>query len=370
MSAAEVGGVAHEGIAGEVVAAEMSAAGLAPNGETADGTASAEMIGIAVTTGSLGALDVPATVRGATSHRGIVYAEVRGFRPLLMDVHVPFGATGPVPCVMWVHGGGWEVGDRRFTPPNWPVDLLFGSLVDAGLAVATVDYRLSGEARYPAPLHDLKAAVRFLRTHAEVLGIDAARLGVSGESAGGHLAAMIALTGDVPRLEGTVALGNVGVGAAGEGHVGVPGVPGDAGGGPSSAVQAAAILYGVTDFTAQVASLGLPPGEIPDAPEARFLGATPEQAPSVATAASPVTHATSSAPPMLLISGDRDSVVPLDQSERLRDALLRAGATDVVLEVIAGADHCFDGVDPAPALATVVTFLATRLHTAQIPKAP
>lgn len=288
--------------------------------------------------GTLGALDVAATVCGATSHRGVTYAEVPGFRPLLMDVHVPVGAPGPVPCVVWVHGGGWEFGDRRFTPDHWPAELLFESLVGAGLAVATVDYRLSGEARYPAALHDVKAAVRFLRSRAADLGIDPGRLGVSGESAGGHLAAMVALTGGDPSLEGAV------------------GEPG-----PSSAVQAAAILYGVTDFSAEIASRSLPPGQVPDEPEVRFLGATPEQAPGLAAAASPVSHATSSAPPVLLISGDCDAVVPLDQSERLRDALVAAGARDIVLEVVPGADHCFVGVDPAPALRTVVEFLARRL---------
>lgn len=294
--------------------------------------------GDAAELGAFGALDVPATVRGATSHRGITYAEVPGFRPLLMDVHVPTGAPGPVPCVVWVHGGGWEAGDRRFTPDHWPEGLLFESLVDAGLAVATVDYRHSGEARYPGPLHDLKAAVRFLRTRAILLGIDPDRFAVSGESAGGHLAAMIALTGDDPALEGTV----------GEQ-------------GPSTAVQAAAILYGVTDFSAELASRSLSPEEVPDAPESRFLGATPEQAPGLAAAASPVSHATSSAPPMLLLSGDCDAVVPLDQSERLRDALLAVGARDVVLEVVPGADHCFVGVDPAPALRAAVTFLTSHL---------
>ena len=296
----------------------------------------------ATTTSAPGALDVRATFPGATSHRGVTYAVVRGFRPLLLDVHVPVAAPSPVPCVVWVHGGGWEAGDRRHPPADWPLDLLFGAFLDAGLAVATVDYRLSGEAHHPAQVHDVKAAVRFVRDRAGVLGIDPDRLGVAGESAGGHLAAMIALTAGQPALDGDVGRDLVD-----------PRV--------STAVRAAAILYGVTDFAAQVDALGLAPEDLPATPEVRLLGATPEQAPALAAAASPVSHASASAPPMLLISGDADRIVPLDQSVRLRDALVAAGAADVVLEVVPGADHCFDGVDPAGPVATIAAFLADRL---------
>jgi len=290
---------------------------------------------------AVGALDVRATFAGATSHRGVVYASLRGFRPLLVDVHVPTASPGPVPCVVWVHGGGWEQGDRRFPPADWPLDLLFGDLLAAGLAVASVDYRLSAEAHHPAQLHDVKAAVRFVRSRAAVLGVDPDRIGVAGESAGGHLAAMVALTAGVAELRGDVGK-----------ELADPRT--------SDAVAAAAILYGVTDFAAQLGD-ELPPEQLLDSPEVRLLGATPELAPAIAAAASPVHHATADAPPMLLISGDADTVVPLDQSVRLRDALVAAGARDVVLEVVPGADHCFDGVDPAGPVATVTRFLADRL---------
>jgi dipeptidyl aminopeptidase/acylaminoacyl peptidase len=132
----------------------------------------------------------------------------------------------------------------------------------------------------------------------------------------------------------------------------------------SSAVSAAAILYGVTDFAAQLGD-ALAPQDLLGSPEVRLLGATPEQAPALAALASPVSHASATAPPTLLISGDADTVVPLDQSLRLRDALVAAGAADVVLEVVPGADHCFDGVDPAGPVGTVVRFLADRLGAAQ-----
>ena len=291
------------------------------------------------------ALDVRDTFPGAVSRRGLTYATVRGYRPLLVDVHVPVGAPAPVPCVVWVHGGGWEAGDRRHPPADWPVDLFFGSFLAAGLAVATVDYRLSAEAHHPAQLHDVKAAVRFVRDRAAVLGVDPDRLAVAGESAGGHLAAMVALTAGDRTLDGEVGRDLVDPAT-------------------STAVGAAAVLYGVTDFAAQLDREDAAPEDLLDAPEVRLLGATPEQAPALAAAASPVTYASALAPPVLLISGDADRVVPLDQSVRLRDALVAAGAADVVLEVVPGAGHCFDGVDPAAPVATVVQFLAGRLGLA------
>ena len=272
--------------------------------------------------GLQGVFDVAAIVPGAVSHRGVTYAERRGYRPLLLDLHVPAGLEGPVPCVVWIHGGGWENGDRRFTPSTWPDGWLYASLVEAGLAVATVDYRLAAECPFPAQLEDVLDAVRFLRANAPVLGIDPARFGVSGESAGGHLAALLALTG---RQE--------------------------------TAVQAAAVLYGVTDLEAMIAST--PAERLQEAHESRLIHADLD--PARLRAASPVHHASAAAPPMLLISGDSDHTVPLDQSLRLRDALVAAGAEDVVLEVVPGADHCFEGTDPVPSLETVVAFLADRL---------
>ena len=275
-----------------------------------------------VEAGLQGVLDVAAIVPGAVSHRGVTFAERRGFRPLLLDLYVPAGVRGPVPCVVWVHGGGWEYGDRRFTPSTWPVGWLYSSLVGAGMAVATVDYRLAAECPFPGQLDDVRDATRFLRANAQVLGVDPARFGAAGESAGGHLAAMLALTG------------------RGE-----------------TAVQAAAVLYGVTDLESMIAST--PPERLAEAHESRLIHA--ELDPARLRDASPVHHASAQAPPMLLISGDSDLTVPLDQSTRLRDALVAAGARDVVLEVVPGADHCFEGTDPVPSLETVVAFLADRL---------
>lgn len=273
-----------------------------------------------------GGLDVPAVVPGAVCHRGVVYAERIGYRPLLMDVYVPVRPAGPVPCVVWVHGGAWWEGDRRFLPPIWPAGSLFAELVAAGLAVATVDYRLSREATWPAQAEDVADAVRFVRAHADELWVDAGRVAVAGDSAGGHLAAMHALT------------------ATGD-----------------TAVQAAALLYPVTDLH------DWGPGESPwespaESPEAILMGCLPDDDPEAWRAASPITHVHAGAPPTLIVTGDADLVVPPRQSQRLHDALVAAGAHDVELDLGPGADHCFGGVDPVPVLRRVVGFLADRLR--------
>lgn len=272
-------------------------------------------------------MTITTTVPGAVSHRELTYAEHRGFRPLLLDLHVPEDAVGPVPCVVWVHGGGWQWGDRRDTPDHWPAGWWFTELVRAGLAVATVDYRLAREARWPAQLDDIGLATAWLRARAGDLGLDPDRFGVAGESAGGHLAAMAALTGDGP-----------------------------------SAFAAAVVLYGVTDVEA-MADHGRAPGapSDPEAPEVDLLGGPVPEHLAAARDASPVHHATAACPPVLLISGDRDALVPLDQSRRLHAALAAAGAPAVELEVVPGADHCFVGVDPVPPLRRCVDFLAGHL---------
>lgn len=272
---------------------------------------------------------------------GVTYARPPGFRPLLMDVHLPSGRGGPAPCVVWIHGGGWREGDRRFPPGNWGQDdTWFRLLVASGLAVATIDYRLSSESHYPAQLADAQAAIRFLRHHAGPLHIDANRIGVCGESAGGHLAALVALTGDSP------------VAPTDRSVVG-----------PSSAVAAAVPMYPVTDLLA----FG-PDG--PDGagdevwagpyPEDLLLGQRTTEVRDRARAASPIQFVHPAAPPMLLLHGAEDTVVPPGHSERLAAALERVGAP-VRLELVAGGDHCFVGADPSPALQSAVAFLVEHL---------
>ena len=159
----------------------------------------------------------------ADIHPALTYAMPDGYRPLQLDLYVPAERSGPVPCVIWIHGGAWLFGTRQTTPDYWPAGFLFQAAIDAGLAVASIDYRHSREAPFPAQLHDAKAAIRYLRRFAGELGLDPERFGVWGESAGGHLAALVALVDD-PAFEGS------------DGVVGA-----------SSTVSAVVDFYGVAD---------------------------------------------------------------------------------------------------------------------------
>jgi acetyl esterase/lipase len=137
-----------------------------------------------------------------TVYRDVVYAAIRGFRPLVLDLTVPVSA-GPVPVVMYIHGGGFAGGTHnaaRYVPSRRATE----AVTSRGIAVASVGYRLSAEARFPAQVHDVKAAVRWLRHSGAALGIDPARVGAWGDSAGGYLTAMLAVTAQRPELTGSV----------------------------------------------------------------------------------------------------------------------------------------------------------------------
>lgn len=273
---------------------------------------------------------------GTRIFAGISYALISGYRPLQVDVWAP-PAASPPPLVVWIHGGAWLSGDRRYLPETLHPDQLFEALVAAGLAVATVDYRHAREAPFPAQLHDVRAALRYLRVYAGVLGVDATRVGAWGESAGGHLAALLALTADRPEWEGAV------------------GLPGRAG-----TVDAVVDWYGVSDpdalprpLSAVVAST-----ELADLPQDLLLngadGATHD-------AAAPVRQVRSGCPPFLLLHGTADRLVPFAQSEALLAALQEAGARAELIPV-EGADHIFLGHPDIDALVSrSVDFLATAL---------
>jgi acetyl esterase/lipase len=270
---------------------------------------------------------------------GVPYAALPGARPLELDLYLP-AAEAPAPVVVFLHGGGWRLGSRHSAGPAYrgadPPP--FEQLARAGMAVASVDYRLSAEAVWPTQLHDAKAAVRWLRSRAAELGVDPDRIASWGESAGGHLAELLGLTTDDAALEG-------GVGVTG----------------PSSRVAAVAAWYAPSDIAAVATDTGADPAD-PETREAQLLGAPAQSVPDVAAQASPITHVSAAAPPFLLLHGHADRFVPCVQSERLHEALSAVGA-DVDLYTYEGADHMWLGAPEAAtdALDRTVAFLRRHL---------
>jgi acetyl esterase/lipase len=249
---------------------------------------------------------------------GLTFAEIPGFRPLLLDLHVPDEARLPVPVVIWIHGGGWRSGDRRYLPSTLAPGSVFTALTGAGLACATVDYRLSREAGWPAQRDDVAAAIGFLRARAGEYGLDMTRLGTWGESAGGQLALLAALT--------------------------------------SPGVRAVVAWYPLTDFSL------LPAAAFGEEPDRRALGRRLANYPDLLTEASPVTHVTSAAPPALLVHGDQDQLLPAVHSERYHEALTAAGV-ESACRIVPGAGHCFEGYADVPGLiGESVAFLAGQLQ--------
>jgi acetyl esterase/lipase len=251
--------------------------------------------------------------------RGVPFAALPGARPLELDLYLPPEGSGPPPVVVFLHGGGWRLGSRHGAGPAFAGQspTPFERVAQAGVAVASADYRLSGEATWPAQLHDAKAAVRWLRSRADELGIDGDRVAAWGESAGGHLAELLGLVSD-PGLEG---------------DVGVTG--------PSSAVSAVVAWYAPSDVRAVATDTGADPLD-PATREAQLLGAPAPEVPDAGAQASPVSHVSPAAPPYLLLHGAADRFVPCVQSERLYDALLEAGV-EVELDVLADAGHMWLG---------------------------
>jgi acetyl esterase/lipase len=252
----------------------------------------------------------------------LVYGEVLGFRPLELDLYLPEAArpaaAAPVPVIVHVHGGGWRRGSRRVPLPRLGAGF-YDELAAQGFAVAAIDYRLSGEARYPAALEDVRAAIGWVREHAAAYGMDPGRVFAWGDSAGGHLALMAALT---------------------------------AAKAPGSEVQGVVAWFPVTDLAGlldDVAAAGGHPDPGPDSREARFLGAPAASVPGLAREASPVNHASAAAPPVLLMHGAADDLVPPAQSIRLAQALAQAGAT-VELELVPGATHFWNGAGDVAAI--------------------
>lgn len=253
--------------------------------------------------------------QGVKAYRDIAYQQLQGYTPQVVDVYVP-ATKGPHPLVLYIHGGGWIGGHTRHSGAlaNFPAAL--ASLAAEGFTVASLEYRLSGEAKFPAQLQDAKAALRFLRDHAKQYRIDPSRVGIWGGSAGGHLTALTALTCHDTKLD--------------------PAAAGDV------CATAAVTWYGVFDFGALVASRA----DQTDSAAAMLLGCTGPCSAEQYALASPVNYIDSKDPPFLLIHGTEDKQVPVVQSH-LAEARLRAAGVPVEAIYIPGVDHSFIGTTPA-----------------------
>lgn len=244
--------------------------------------------------------------------RDVVYAELSGYRPLSLDLHLP--AERPAAVVVFVHGGGWRVGSRRTFTPGLTEEDTFGRITGAGFAVASVDHRLSGEARFPAPVDDVVAAVGWLREHGADHGLDPERMVLWGESSGAHLAVSAALR---------------------------------------TSVQGVVDWYGPMDLTTLGRQLdSSDPARFDSDPatrEAGLLGGPVGERAGLAAAASPALHLHAGLPPFLVAHGEADDLMPIEQSEALVAALTEA-AVPVQFTRVPGASHFWRGAADVSAL--------------------
>ncbi|MDB5684511.1 MAG: dienelactone hydrolase [Sphingomonas bacterium] len=246
---------------------------------------------------------------GVKAWRDVVYRTVPGFRPQIVDIYKP-STPGPHPLILYIHGGGWMGGHTRHSGALADFPKVLAALAAEGFTVASLEYRLSGEAKFPAQLQDSNAALRFLRAHAGEYAIDPARVGVWGGSAGGHLAALTALACKEKSLD--------------------PQAGGD------DCVTAAVTWYGVFDFAGMTAT---PDG---NAAGIRLLGCDGPCPADRIRSVSPVAYIDRSDPPFLLIHGEDDKTVPVQQSRIGQAALAKAGVP-VEAIYIPGVDHSFIG---------------------------
>ena len=284
---------------------------------------------------------------GVVSLSDLTYTTVSGFRRLKLDLYLPPGPTaGERPAIVYMHGGGWSGGTPRTTGAfeNWPEVL--ASFAARGYVVASITYRLSNEAPFPAALQDAKAAVRWLRTNANTYGIDVNRFVSWGVSAGGQLAGLLATSCNVAELEPAVAAGRGGRGGGRGGARGAaapaasasapPAAP------PSACVQGAVLWYGASNLVMSFAT----PRENADAAgpatENAYLGCTPPNCLTQAKAATVNTYVDPSDPPMLQIHGDVDTTVPVEQAKTL-DALLKSNGVRSELTTFPEIGHSFIG---------------------------
>jgi acetyl esterase/lipase len=251
-----------------------------------------------------GRFQVPDSIK---VEKDIPYAGTKDPRQTL-DLYLPKAPKGdkPLPVVVNIHGGAWKAGDKSMGARE------VADLVEGGeYAGASIHYRLSGQAKWPAQIYDCKSAIRWIRANAKTYNLDPDKIGVIGASAGGHLVAMLGLTDGKAELEGDVGP-----------HAGL-----------SSRVACVVDEFGPTEFLAM--------GSFHDAensPESELIGGAIQENQDQSRAASPTTYVAKGAPPFLILHGTKDPLVPFSQSEKLAAALKKAGV-ECYLVPVTNAGH-------------------------------
>lgn len=279
---------------------------------------------VALVSGAVAVAAEPAT----RDFKDVVYATVDG-KPLGLDLHLPAGAREPR-LIVWVHGGAWTTGNKTAYPTFF---------VEHGFAVASLDFRSTNEAKFPANVHDIKAGIRFLRAKAKEYGYRADRIGIVGASSGGHLAALVGVTAGNKELEGS------------EGDY-----PKE-----SSSVQAIVSYFGASDLTTILAQ-STPAGLAVRVPALdRMFGTSPDKAPELAKLASPIFHVDRDDPPVFILHGDQDAQMPVNQALELKWAYENVGR-NVDMLILHGVDHAGPPFFEGKPVDEVVQFLKRTLR--------
>ena len=283
---------------------------------------SRSLVWLAMLTGVSPLVWAAAPPREVTFEMGVEYSHPDS-QHLAMNIAQPKSTTGLRPAVLCIHGGGFRAGKRD------GYDALCKQLVEKGYVAATTSYRLAPKYQFPAAVHDVKAAVRYLRANSEKYQIDPDKIGVVGGSAGGHLAQFLGVTGGVAQFEG---------------DGGNPGV--------SSRVSCVVNFYGPSDFTKSY-------GKSVDAAEVLplWLGGDLKTELHKHQLASPLNWVTPEAAPTLLIHGTEDPYVAFEQAEWMQARYQQVG-TEVELLKLEGAGHGFKGADADKANAAMFEFFA------------
>ncbi len=268
------------------------------------------------------------------TYKDLVYATLSSAQKL--DLYIPTTGSGPFPVVIMVHGGGFMFGDKADGGGLTGVD----ALLAAGYAVASINYRLSGEAQYPAQIQDAKAAVRFLRANAAQYNLTPDKFGAWGASAGGNLVSLLGTTCGVAELEGAD-LGNAD---------------------QSSCVQAVVDWFGPIDFLKmqeQFAGTSCSSNtNDASSPESKLVGAPIQTVPDKVALTNPMNYITGDDAPFFIQNGTADCNIPPIQNKNLADALSAViGADKVTYVLLEGAGHGGSQFETAENLAQVIAFL-------------